>query len=198
VFRYVPNLSSQTTLRLGFRAVSDHDAREPAVEMLLRVLDDGMSTRLYERICDRKGLCYDVGALFESYEDDGLFDIAAEVQHARAALVVREILQVLEEIAERGPTATELDKARSRHGWQMRAMLDDSEGLSGFYALAAIADIARTPAQRHAELLEVSRADVREAAAFLFRRDRFGAVAVGSLEASQQRTIEREVTRFGG
>src|SRR6185295_18659578 len=81
--RHVLNVSSQTTLRVAFRALSDRDPREPALEMLLRVLDDGMSTRLYERICDSKGLCYDVGALYESYEDDGVFDVAAEVQHER-------------------------------------------------------------------------------------------------------------------
>ena len=63
--------------------------------MLLRVLDDGMSTRLYERICDDKGLCYDVGALYESYEDDGVFDVAAEAQHERVVEVAREIARLL-------------------------------------------------------------------------------------------------------
>src|SRR2546423_8389669 len=95
--RHVPNISSQTTLRVAFRALSDRDSREPALEMLLRVLDDGMSTRLYERICDSKGLCYDVGALYESYEDDGGFDVAAEVQHERVLDVATEIFAVLKE-----------------------------------------------------------------------------------------------------
>jgi predicted Zn-dependent peptidase len=103
--RHVPNVSSQTTLRVAFRALSDRDRREPALEMLLRVLDDGMSTRLYERICDNKGLCYDVGALYESYEDDGVFDVAAEVQHERVVKVADEIFTVLKELSEEGPTA---------------------------------------------------------------------------------------------
>src|SRR5439155_18509777 len=132
--RHVPNVSSQTTLRVAFRAVADCDAREPALEMLLRVLDDGMSTRLYERICDSKGLCYDVGALYESYEDDGVFDVAAEVQHDRAVQVVDEVFRVLADLAERGPSARELDKAKARHGWQMEAMLEDPDAMAGYYA----------------------------------------------------------------
>ena len=76
-FSFVENTSSQTDLRVAFRALSERDPREPAVEMLMRVLDDGMSTRLYERICDRLGLCYDVSGMFEAYEDDGVLDVAA-------------------------------------------------------------------------------------------------------------------------
>lgn len=196
-FKYVHNLSSQTELRIAFRGVGDHDPREPAVEALLRVLDDGMSTRLYQRICDSKGLAYDVSALFESYEDDGVFDLAAEVQHARAAQVTREILDLLRDLAEHGPTDEELDKVKLRHGWQMRAMFDDAESLAGFYGLAAIADIARTPAERHAQIDAVTRDEVREAAALVFRPERLSMVAVGALDLVQQKALERELKRFG-
>ena len=131
-FLHIPNVSSQTTLRIAFRAISDRDPREPALEMLLRVLDDGMSTRLYERICDDKGLCYDVGALYESYEDDGVFDVAAEVQHERVVEVAREIARLLGELAARGPSPAELDRAKARNLWQTQAMLDDPDGIAAF------------------------------------------------------------------
>ena len=49
----------------------------PALDMLLRVIDDGMSTRLYHRLCDARGLCYDVSAGYDPYEDDGVVDVAA-------------------------------------------------------------------------------------------------------------------------
>jgi predicted Zn-dependent peptidase len=196
-FRHVRNVSSQTTLRIAFRAVSEHDPREPAVEMLLRILDDGMSTRLYERICDAKGLCYDVGALYESYEDDGVFDVAAEVQHERALQVTDEIFDVLEDLAEKGPTARELDKAKARHGWQMEAMLEDPEALGGYYALASLADLARTPALRHEQLSAVTRKDVRDAAELVFRRDRLNVVAVGALRDEQERALQERAAGFG-
>lgn len=190
-FRYVDNTSSQTDLRIAFRAVGERDRREPAVEMMLRVLDDGMSTRLYERLCDKKGLCYDVSGMFECYEDDGVFDFAAEAQHERAALVVREILDLCRDLAEHGPTEAELDKARDRHLWSTEAMLDDAEALAGFYGLASLADIARTPAARHGELAAVTPADVRDAAAHVFRKEGLSAVAVGLLEPPEQAKIER-------
>jgi predicted Zn-dependent peptidase len=88
----VENVSSQTELRVCFRAVPERSEHRHAMDMLMRVLDDGMSTRLYHRICDSKGLCYDVGASFDGYEDDGVLDFMAGVQHARTSVVTQEIL----------------------------------------------------------------------------------------------------------
>ncbi|AUX22177.1 peptidase M16 [Sorangium cellulosum] len=196
-FRFIENQSSQTELRVAFRGVSERDAREPAVEMLLRVLDDGMSTRLYERICDRLGLCYDVSGMFEAYEDDGVVDIAAGVQHDRATVVVREIFTLLRELAETGPREDELAKARDRHLWSVEAMLDDAEATAGFYGLAALADITRTPEARHAELARVTVDDVRDAARALFRPERLTVVAVGLLRSSEEAKLEKVVRSFG-
>ncbi len=89
----------------------------------MRVIDDGMSTRLYHRLCDSRGLCYDVSAGYDGYEDDGVVDVAAGVQHKRVALVTREILAMFEELAVDGPTAggaregaPPRDVGRPRHG----------------------------------------------------------------------------------
>lgn len=195
-FRYVRNLSSQTALRFAFRAVADRDPREPAIEMLLRILDDGMSTRLYGRICDAKGLCYDVGALYESYEDDGVLDIAAEVQHGRAATVSEEIFHILSEIAEHGPTEDEVDKARARHGWELRGMFDDADSVSGFFALARFARIELTPRARHDQIANVSRQQIRDAADWLFRPERLSVVAVGALSVPQKKELLGTVRAF--
>jgi predicted Zn-dependent peptidase len=195
-FSFVENTSSQTDLRLAFRAVSERDAREPAVEMLMRVLDDGMSTRLYERICDRLGLCYDVSGMYEAYEDDGVLDVAAGAAHERAREVTREIFALLRELCDHGPTEEELAKARDRHLWSIEAMLDDAEGVAAFYGLTALAQIARTPGERHEELARVTCADVRDAAQAVFRADRLSMVAVGLLSEAEEKRLEKLVRSF--
>ncbi len=87
------------------RLLGEHHPLRPALDVLMRLVDDGMSTRLYHRLCDARGLCYDVSAVYDGYEDDGIVDVAAGVQHQRAALVTREILAMFEELAHDGPTA---------------------------------------------------------------------------------------------
>ncbi len=194
--RIVDNPASQVDLRVAFRAPSERDPQEPSTEMLLRVLDDGMSTRLYETICDKLGLCYDVSAAYEGYEDDGVVDIAAGVHPDRLVTVVREIFSLLRKLADEGPSAEELQKAVHRHAWSVEAMPDDAGEIAGFYGLAALANLARTPKLRHDALARVSVSDVRDAARALFRADRLTVVAVGMLPPTERQRLERLVRSF--
>lgn len=195
--RFVENQSSQTELRIAFRASSERDPIEPAVEMLLRILDDGMSTRLYERICDRLGLCYDVSGSFEPYEDDGVVDIAAGARHSRTPQVAREVFTLLHELCAEGPTDEEMDKARDRHLWSVEAMLDDPDETAAFHGLAALAGIARCPMTRHEQLCAVTREAVRDAAQLLFRPERLSVTAVGLLKESDVTKLERSIKALG-
>jgi predicted Zn-dependent peptidase len=195
-FRFVENQSSQTDLRVAFRAPSERDPLEPSVEMLLRILDDGMSTRLYERLCDRLGLCYDVSGMFEAYEDDGVVDVAAGAQHSRATVVLKEIFALLQDLAEHGPREDEIDKAKQRHLWSIEAMQDDPGEVAGFFGLSTLAAIARTPALRHEELMAVSRQAVRDAAERVFRPERLTVIAVGLLSSTEEHRLEKAVRSF--
>jgi predicted Zn-dependent peptidase len=195
-FELVENVSSQTELRVCFRAVPDRDAMRPAMEMLMRVLDDGMSTRLYHRICDDKGLCYDVSASFDGYDDDGVLDFAAGVQHSRVSVVTSEITSLLSELARTGPTEAELEKARRRHGWDMRTMLDSPEELAGFYATGLLFDRFETPEARAEKNAAVSGDDIRTLARLVAQPGRLNVLAVGLLEDGEDRRLEDEVKGY--
>jgi predicted Zn-dependent peptidase len=196
-FRFVENQSSQTELRIAFRATSEKDPIEPVVEMLLRILDDGMSTRLYERICDRLGLCYDVSGGFEAYEDDGVIDVAAGAQHGRTPMVAKEVFQLLHDLASHGPSEEELEKARDRHLWSVEAMNDDPEETAAFYGLAALVGVTRSPSLRHEALCAVTREMVREVAQRFFRPERLSVTAVGLLRDSDVTRLERSIKALG-
>lgn len=189
--------SSQTDLRVGFHAPGEHDADEPATELLLRTLDDGMSTRLYHQICDARGLCYDVSAGYEAYTDSGIVDLAAESAHERAAQVLDELFNVLDELRQGGPTEEELARAKQRYGWQLVEMLDDPGEAAEFYALGQLTGVARTPAERLEQLTSVTREHVRAAAQRIFRRHNLDVVAVGLLPKRTQEALARRTHEFG-
>jgi predicted Zn-dependent peptidase len=196
--KIVDNVSSQTELRVCFRAFSEVHPLRPALDVAMRLIDDGMSTRLYHRLCDARGLCYDVSAAYDGYEDDGIVDVAAGVQHKRAARVTREILTMFEELAREGPSADELDKARRRIAWDARAMADSSEEMGAFYAAGVLFDRFATPEEHVAELVRVNAEDVREAARELARPDRLNVVAVGLLEDGEDERLAHVVERWTG
>lgn len=197
-FEIVENVSSQTDLRVCLRAFAEDDPLRPALDVLMRLIDDGMSTRLYHRLCDARGLCYDVSAAFDGYEDDGVVDVAAGVQHQRAALVTREILTMFEELAHDGPTPEELETARRRLEWDARAMGDSAEETAGFFAGGLLFDRPLTVAEHVSELLRVEAADVRAAASALARPERLDVVAVGLLDDGEDDRLVDVVDRWKG
>jgi predicted Zn-dependent peptidase len=196
--RILENVSSQTELRLCLRAFGESAPERPALEMLMRMIDDGMSTRLYHRICDDKGLCYDVSAGYDGYEDDGLVDFAAGVQHSRVALVTSEILGLLEEIAQTGPTEDELAKAKRRHAWDMATFPDSAEDTAGFLAGGLLFERFETFDERRDSLSRVTREDVRDVARRIAEPDRLSVVAVGLLEDGEDRRLTDVVKGWRG
>jgi predicted Zn-dependent peptidase len=195
-FSHIKYTGSQAAIRVGFRAPGEHDPDEPATELLLRVLDDGMATRLYERLCDERGLCYDVSASYEAYADAGLFDVAADAAPERAEEVMHEIFAVLRALRDEGPSESELEKAKKRFAWQLAEQDDDPAALSSFYGLGELTGVARTPQERRALLEGTSRADVQRAAARLFSRDALNVLIVGSLGAKVRDRLERAARAF--
>ena len=195
-FSHVKYTGSQASVRVGFRAPGELDADEPATELLLRVLDDGMATRLYERLCDERGLCYDVSASYEAYVDAGLFDVAADAAPERAEDVLQEIFAVLRALRDEGPSQAELDKAKRRFAWQLAEQDDDPAALSSFYGLGELTGVARTPNERQALLDATSLADVKRAATRLFNRDSLNLLIVGPLGAKVRDRLERAARAF--
>src|SRR5580700_5533096 len=189
----LPNQSSQTELRVCFRALPECAPEKPALDLLMRVIDDGMSTRLYHRICDDKGLCYDVSAGYDGYEDDGVLDFEAGVQHARVARVTSEILALMIELADDGPTEEEMEKAKKRHAWDMRSLFDSPEELASLYGLGELWKHPQSAEERLAALARVTRDEVRDVARMLSSPSRLNVVAVGMLDREEQKRLSEVV-----
>lgn len=194
----VENVSSQTELRLSFKAVSERSPERAAMEMLLRIIDDGMSTRLYHRVCDDKGLCYDVTAGYDGYEDDGILDFAAGCQHTRTSVVTKEILELVAELARHGPNDDELAKAKKRYGWDSRAMLDGTEEMAALHGIGQLFERPITIDERRARMEAVTKAQIRDVAALIAQPDRLNVVAVGLLEDGEDERFEAVVEGFRG
>jgi predicted Zn-dependent peptidase len=194
----VENVSSQTELRLCLRAVPERSAERPAMEMLMRSLDDGMSTRLYHRVCDDKGLCYDVTAAYDGYEDDGILDFAAGCQHSRTSVVTKEILDLLAELGRTGPTDDELAKAKKRYGWDARAMLDGTDEVAALHGVGHLFERPETIDERRARMDSVTKEQIRDVAALIAQPDRLNAVAVGLLDDGEDDRFEAVIDGFKG
>lgn len=183
--------SSQTSVTVAYRALGRHDPDEPALELLMRVIDDGLSTRLYHRLCDQAGLCYSVAGSYESYADVGLIEFEAEPAHHNAPRVIEELGRLTADLASTLVSEEEFDRARQRMRWQFESLADDVFDTTDYLATTTFENTGSSPEERLERLLAVSREDLRRVAARLFRAECRSVVTVGSPSARIIQRLER-------
>lgn len=193
---FLPHSASQTALRIAYLCEGLDDPGGAATEMLLRVIDDGMSTRLYRQVCEERGLAYDVSANLERFAEVGVVDVAASVARRSVASVVEEVLEIFRELAEGGPTRAEIDKAQRRFSFDLDALDDDAQDLCDFYGPAELFGQRRSPEARRDELMALRPEDLRAAAARVLDPARANVVLVGPKATRHEREIRSLLKRF--
>lgn len=196
IYSFVRYTDSQSHLRIVFRASGYGDKREPVIELLMRLLDDGMSTRLYHRICNTLGLCYDVSAYYEAWADAGVVEIAGDCAHERVARLGEEILDLVTRLRDEGPTEEEFVAAKQRARWQHLELLDDPSELTGFYGYAELKQTIRDPMQRTDQLEAVSLETLRDVARDLFTPENLVVVCVGEPQKRVREKLEKVVLGY--
>lgn len=105
---------------LGFEGCSFHDEDYYAVQILASVLGGGMSSRLFQEIREKRGLCYSIYSFHWAFEDSGLFAIhsATSAEHAGSLMDVL-IEQLNIAVAELQEKELDRAKAQTRAGLMM-------------------------------------------------------------------------------
>ncbi|HEY6877786.1 MAG TPA: pitrilysin family protein [Polyangiales bacterium] len=193
---FVKNDASQTEVRLCFRSFAADDPDFMALKLLMRVLDDGMSTRLHRRMTDESGLAYEAFAALDSYEETGLVELGASVEHDKAAEALGALLELMRELRDGEIAQQELDKARTRYLWNLRRILDSAEDMAMYAGTQAV--FGRNPelAQPLAECLHVTREDLTRAARRVIRPENAYAVCVGKVKKAVEKQAYKVMAAF--
>lgn len=197
VLRSVRTDSAQVEVQLLFRALSDDHDRYPALITLLRLLDDGMATPLHYRICDRKGLAYQVNAGLDALGDTSLVEISAACGTAKLPALVSEIFAILTELRDQPVGDAELDKAKRRYARDLEAGFDDVAGLCAWYGDSMLfGRPLRSPAERYRRMGKVNAAQIQVAAKEILRPSRLVTTLVGAFTPALLRKTSAIVRAF--
>jgi predicted Zn-dependent peptidase len=189
--RFVRNDASQSEVRACFRAFGSDDPDFVALKLLLRVLDDGMSTRLHERLTDESGLAYEVFAGLDPYEETGLVEIGASVEHDKVPRLVEAVLTMMSELSDTEVSQQELEKARMRYCWSLRRTLDSAEDMALYAGTQAIFGRAIDFAGFVAEVQRVTQGDLRRVARRVVRPESVHIMCVGRVSKALEKKTER-------
>jgi predicted Zn-dependent peptidase len=103
---------AQANVLLGRPSIAAGDDARFAYGVLNTVLGGGMSSRLYQKIREQRGLAYSTYSYQHPYSETGYFGMYAGCAPENAAEVVKLMRGELEALAETGPTERELELAR--------------------------------------------------------------------------------------
>jgi len=183
--RHVSDAGSQTSLAVLFRAIPELDPAYVALVALLRVLDDGMSTRLHYTLADQKGLAYSIHAAIEPLADAALFEITGATANAKVPSLVRELLVVLQGLRKGQVTDDELAKARVRYRYETLASIDDASAMAGWFGGTALYYPPPALSERLAAMTKVGIDDVVKVAREILAPDHLVLASVGTLSRAR-------------
>jgi len=123
---------SQGNLCLGMPGVARDDPDRWALELLGAILGDGMGSRLFMELRERRSLVYDVSTFSATYADAGTIGVHAGFDPDDAEAVVRAILEELDRITTDPVSAAELDRARAYTRGRLELRMEDSGAVAGW------------------------------------------------------------------
>jgi predicted Zn-dependent peptidase len=189
--------SAQVEVQILFRALADSHPQYPALVTLLRLLDDGMSTPLHYRVCDRKGLAYHVNAGIDPLGDTALLEISAACASEKLPTLVREVFDILRGFRDEPASSHDIEKAKGRYARDLEAGFDDVEGLCGWFGDSMLfGRPLRSPVERYQRMARVDAAQVQKVARAVLRPDFLVVTAVGSFTPAAVRQTQMLVRSF--
>ncbi len=123
---------AQGNLCLGMPGVPRMDPDRWALDLLGAVLGDGMSSRLFLELRERRSLAYDVSTFAATYADCGTFGVHAGFDPDQADRVVGAIMEQLDRVVQDPVPAVELDRARAYTRGRLELRMEDTGAVAAW------------------------------------------------------------------
>ncbi|MDA0815567.1 MAG: pitrilysin family protein [Chloroflexi bacterium] len=173
----------QIHVSLGMRGISIHDDDRYALDLLSIILGEGMSSRLFSRLREELGLCYDIHSYMAALSDTGMFGVYSGVDPERTLEAVREIARELRRTSE-PVTDEELGRVKLVARSRMQLRLEDTRAVSALYGSQAVLGLQqRTPEEFLALSAAVTVDDIMRVAHRVIAPEALQIAAVGSVSA---------------
>ncbi|MEM9732542.1 MAG: pitrilysin family protein [Pseudomonadota bacterium] len=115
---------------MGFEGRAYHMRDFYASQVLSMLLGGGMSSRLFQEVREKRGLCYSIYAFHQGYSDTGVFGIHAATEEADIPELIPVIVDELQRAGD-AITTEELDRARAQISAGLMMSLESPSARAG-------------------------------------------------------------------
>jgi predicted Zn-dependent peptidase len=127
-------VGKQVHLCIGWRGVPQRHADKWTLDMLNAVLGEGMSSRLFLEIREKRALAYDVHSYEANYSDVGHLVIYAGVAPEKVQEATTAALREVARLREEPVGENELERVRDFVKGRIELRLEDTRGVAGWLA----------------------------------------------------------------
>ena len=178
--------TEQAHISLALRGFSSVHPDRYALDLLSVVLGEGMSSRLFMELRERRSLCYDVHTYTSKYLDTGTFNLYAGVDPKKAVDAVQAILVELVRARDGIPDA-ELQKAKELVKGRTLLRMEDTRNVSGWIGTQEILfGKIRTADEVVAEIERVTPDQVARVATEVIQTERLSLAVVGPYRSDRR------------
>lgn len=184
---------SQCDSRLVFLTPGRSAGTAAQYHLLRRALDDGLASRMHERLGNQLGLAYEQWAFWDSFPDVGAFEFGTVVSPDKVITFFAEITKLLRELVANPPQGAELDRLRFRARWSLETAQDSAAGVLALHTPAYIyEEPVRTVEARIRRLEQVTSMELAATARELLSQ-RYVASVVGPVDGIKAHHIHAAV-----
>ncbi|MBM3457086.1 MAG: insulinase family protein [Armatimonadetes bacterium] len=170
----------QVHLCLGTGTVGERHPDRWPLRVLNLILGGGMSSRLFQEIREKRGLCYSIGSDVTTFREGGCFTVYADTSPEHGEEVQDLVWAEVEKIAEQGLTEEELARAKAQVRAGTLLSLEDTGSRMNRLARSVLYYGKVIPLSELVGFVEaVTREDCRRVAGDLISRGEFAFAAIG-------------------
>jgi predicted Zn-dependent peptidase len=178
--------TEQAHISLAVRGLpTDHPDRY-TLDMLSAILGEGMSSRLFLELREKRGLCYDIHSYTSHFLDTGAFSVYAGVEPTAVREAVSAILEQLA-IAKDGFPEAELRKAKELTKGRLLLRMEDTRSVSGWLGAQELLTGEVRTVDEVVDLVEaVTVDDLQRVARDVFRTETLNLAIVGPFRSEKR------------
>ena len=179
--------TEQAHIEIAVHAVSSQDPDRFALDLISVILGEGMSSRLFLELRERRAICYDVHSYAAHYLDTGSFAVYAAVDPKKTVEAATALMEELGRLRADGVTEDELRKAKELSKGRLLLRMEDTRSVSGWLGGQEMLNgEIKTPDEVVALVEAVTIEDMRRVAKLVLDEDRLTMALVGPFRSEKK------------
>lgn len=172
--------TDQVNLVLGVQGFGRNDPKKYIANVLATILGEGMSSRLFIQVRERRGLAYHVSANSGTYTDTGAFTVFAGLKLEKIEDGLQVITAELQRITSEKITDDELKKAKEMIRGRLALRSESTNFLAEYFGTNFVLDRAIETFDQYLKNIDaVTAEDLQNVAKELFQKEKFNLQIIG-------------------